>query len=555
MKKKGKKTWIIIGAVAVVVVVLFLALPMLMPRKMATAAYKTHTVAKEDFKVSIQGTGNIVSSNTQNIILKLSGEVQNLTIKDGDRVDAGQTLFTLYNETLEEQIESAEDNIKQQNISASKLKNQLSNYRFYAPIDGYVYNLKAAVGDDAASIAKAHGSICQVVPNDNIELVCTTSFAPLNVEHRGININQIVYIVKRFDPNSKPTEARIKSVSGNTFTVEAPAEYASVGTLTDVYFKNIITIYYKIGEGTTKFIEPVAVTGSGKISKIHVSENQQVKKGDLMFEFDATDVQKSLQSAGITIDGLKQTLEENRADFENNTVTAPISGIVSGLTVSEGTNAASGQTIAKVVDTSAQEIVIQVDELDIPKVKLGQEAIITVDALPNAEYKGTVTKIAEIGTVANSITTFDVTITVADTTGIKIGMSATAEIMVEQRAGIVTVPVDYIENFGDKKRVRVIPKGVDLKDPKTWKTTGKQDIPVPFEWREVTIGSANATETEILSGLAEGDVIAILDEGANNDNAMMFGGPPRAATPANRGNNTERPSNSGGDAEQTRQGG
>lgn len=534
MKKKGKKGLIIAVVIVVLVIAGFAAFIFLRPKTNRMGAYKTRTVAKEDFKVSIQGTGNIISSNTESIVLKQSGEVQNLTIKDGDRVNAGQVLFTLYNETLENQITTAEDNIKQQNISASKLKNTLGSYRFYSPIDGYVYNLKGAAGDDAASIAKAYGSICQVVPNANIQLVCTPVFHPNNIDHRGLVINQIVYLVPRYY-YEQITEARITGVSGTGFTVEAPASY-SVGILTDVFYDKIKTLYYKIGEGTTQFIAPVPVTGTGKISKVYVSENQQIKKGDLMFAFDSTDVQKSIQSSNLTIDSLKDTLEENRAEFADNTVVAPISGIVSGFTLNEGSNAASGQTVAKVIDTGAQEIVIQVDELDVPKVKIGQDTIITVDALPDREYKGTVSKIAEIGTVANSITTFDVTIKVADTTGIKIGMSATAEILVEQLTGVIAVPVNYIENFGSKKRVRVLPKGVDLKDPKTW-TGSDEGLPVPFEWREVTIGSANDSSMQILGGLKEGDVIAIVDDSATeNDNAMMFGPPRGATTKAAEGN-------------------
>ena len=181
MKKKGKKIWIILAAVAAVIVAGVLVLPMVFTQKTTTTGYKTTTIAAEDFKVSIQGTGSIESSNTKAIVMQQDGEVQNLTVKDGDVVTQGQNLCTLYNETLETQISDQEDNIKQQNISVSKLSNSLSSYKFYAPIDGYVYNLKAVVGDNASAIANAYGSICQIVPNEKIQLVCTTSFAPLNV--------------------------------------------------------------------------------------------------------------------------------------------------------------------------------------------------------------------------------------------------------------------------------------------------------------------------------------------------------------------------------------
>lgn len=525
MKKSGKKIIIVLSVLAVVAVAGVATASFFFPKQTVMAAYKTTTVAAADFTISIQGTGSIQSSNTKAVVMQQDGEVQNLAITDGAVVSPGQTLCTLYNETLETQIADQEDDIKQQNISVSKLKNSLGSYKFYAPIDGYVYNLKAAVGDSASAIANAYGSICQIVPNQKIQLVCTTSFAPLNVEHRNIDINQKVYLVPRFHANAVATEARISSVSGNTFTVEAPVSYSSAGTLTDVYFENTITIYYKIGEGTTQFIEPVSVTGSGVLSKIHVSENQQVQKGDLMFEFDAYEVQKSIQSSGITINGLQETLEKNKEKLADNAVVAEIGGTITGLTVTEGTNVNWGQTIATIVDTAAQEIVISVDELDIPKVSLAQKATLTIDALPEKEYEGTVTKIAEIGTVTNNITTFDVTIALNTTEGIKIGMSATAEILVEEIKGALFVPIDYIENFGNKKRIRVIPAGVNVNDSATWKSTDN-GISVPYEWREVTIGSTNSESSVITDGLTAGDVIAIIDETAATTTTgfSLFGG-------------------------------
>ena len=95
--------------------------------------------------------------------------------------------------------------------------------------------------------------------------------------------------------------------------------------------------------------------------------------------------QKSLQ--------LQQTIK----DTSGNTITAPISGTVMTLAVTEGDDLSPSSDIATISDYSALQVIVPVDELDISKIKLGQQATVTSAAIPNKAFKAVVSEIAQEG--------------------------------------------------------------------------------------------------------------------------------------------------------------
>jgi multidrug efflux pump subunit AcrA (membrane-fusion protein) len=136
----------------------------------------------------------------------------------------------------------------------------------------------------------------------------------------------------------------------------------------------------------------------------------------------------------------------------------------------------------------------EVDEVDIYKVKVGQEATIIVDALPNVELKGKVTFISPFGTQTTGIIEFPVTISLEPTeTELKGGLTATADIIVEKHENLLLIPNGAIKGSGKNYWVDVI---VDEKTQAT-------------EKRLVTLGAQNEKFTEVISGLKEGEKVIV----------------------------------------------
>ena len=139
------------------------------------------------------------------------------------------------------------------------------------------------------------------------------------------------------------------------------------------------------------------------------------------------------------------------------------------------------------------ELQISVDEIDIPSVKLNQRAIINVDALPDFEFEGEVTSIGLLPTVEAGLTSYDVTIglSVPENVELKVGMSATADIVITKRNDVLLVPSRAIKEDGQGNPVV------------------KVMIDDQIQEKAVVTGISDDIQTEIVSGLKEGDRVVI----------------------------------------------
>ena len=153
---------------------------------------------------------------------------------------------------------------------------------------------------------------------------------------------------------------------------------------------------------------------------------------------------------------------------------------------------------------------MNIDELDISKVKVGQEVTVTADAVQGQTFKGKVTKINMAGTTTNGVTTYPIEVQIEDTEGLLPGMNVSTEIIVNQVEDVVAIPVGAVVR-GDKVLVKT--GNTSTEDP---------TVPAGYEYVNVETGVSNDQYVEIKSGINEGDEIAyIFSASANMD---MYGG-------------------------------
>ena len=100
---------------------------------------------------------------------------------------------------------------------------------------------------------------------------------------------------------------------------------------------------------------------------------------------------------------------------------------------------------------TADTLSVDIDELDILSIEDGQTATVVLDALPDQVFEGTVTKISDAGTAQSGVTTYPVTITLADTgaSGIKAGMNATATISIATSENVLLIPLDALQESAE----------------------------------------------------------------------------------------------------------
>ncbi|MBN2463954.1 MAG: efflux RND transporter periplasmic adaptor subunit [Dehalococcoidia bacterium] len=207
---------------------------------------------------------------------------------------------------------------------------------------------------------------------------------------------------------------------------------------------------------------------------------------------------KALRAYNLNLQIAEQDLKRYKDELMKTEILAPFDGTIVDIGVKENDQLSafdySSKTAVYLVDTHTVEMDGVVDEIDIYKVKVGQEAIITVDALPDVELKGTVTFISPFGSRTTGVVEFPVTIALDPTeTELKGGLTATADIIVLKHENVLLIPNRSIKGSPGDYWVDVV------LDEKTMTT----------EKRQVELGAQNDRISEVISGLGEGERIIV----------------------------------------------
>jgi HlyD family secretion protein len=219
-----------------------------------------------------------------------------------------------------------------------------------------------------------------------------------------------------------------------------------------------------------------------------------------------------VKAAQLKVDADKATLDSIniRAPFTG-TVTDVISSVGDEVTSANVSSVTTSTPSFRIDDLTHLLIDVQVTEIDIDKIKVGQTANITLDAVANQTYNGVVTKVGPVGTVVSGVVNFDVTVELLNPDSqVKTGMTAAVNIITNQIDNILLVPNRAIRTTNGRSQIFLLQNGVA--------------VPV-----NIVVGATNDTQSEIRSGnVKEGDLV-ILNPPATTGGAaggirLPFGG-------------------------------
>lgn len=288
---------------------------------------------------------------------------------------------------------------------------------------------------------------------------------------------------------------------------------------------------------------------SGLVEELPIEQGDHIKKGDLIARLDQKDERAAVSQAqadyDIAVAELKKSQrehqrkdklytqqlisEEERDQIELNLaiargklvqattaferarerlsesiVRAPIDGVILQKYVEKGqiiasgiSNVSGGTPIVDIANMSSVYIQAGVDEIDIGKIQIGQMATIIADAYPQMRFNGKIVRIAPEAKIQDNVTLFDVIILVENQNRkLKSGMNTSIEITIVKKDDVLLVSnISLLPAESGQKNKKI--QSVMLKNGNI------------FEPREVTIGLSNFKETEVLSGLEEGDVLGV----------------------------------------------
>jgi HlyD family secretion protein len=209
-----------------------------------------------------------------------------------------------------------------------------------------------------------------------------------------------------------------------------------------------------------------------------------------------------LETALATLDQAKAARDAAQLKVSQGTLTAPFAGLltqVNGVpgqatlnaSASSGTTTTTTSVNFDIVDDSQFHIDVNVSESDAANVQVGQTATITLDSVPGAPLQGTVERINPVAVTTSNVTAFPVRITLAPTQApVRAGANATVQIVTARRTNVLEVPSRAVQTINGQRAVTVLFNGSTFLVP-------------------VTVGLTDGRNTEITSGVNEGDTVVL----------------------------------------------
>jgi RND family efflux transporter MFP subunit len=230
-----------------------------------------------------------------------------------------------------------------------------------------------------------------------------------------------------------------------------------------------------------------------EIAEINLDEPPPTVSEDVL-ELQVDIAKASWKTAKLSLEIAELSLESAELNLEKAVIVAPFDGVIADITITEGKDvsaAALSAPAVSLVDASEIEMRGFIDEIDIAIVNVGQAANITLDALPDEEVKGSVAFISPVGTTLAGIVVYDTTITLENPVDeLRDGMTATAEVIIERRDDVLFIPNRALHGTWENPWVLVL-------------------VDEQVEEREITLGLTNGINTEVLSGLEQGEKVVL----------------------------------------------
>ena len=296
-------------------------------------------------------------------------------------------------------------------------------------------------------------------------------------------------------------------------------DLASLYTTVTNQLQNVSTVKLKLSQaGTYLGTMSDVVGGSIATATQNITTTQQRAQSSIDNAQNAVaNIPFNLQTAQTSVDNANSAVATAKTNLDGAVLTAPAAGIVASIANQVGEFVSGGTTNnAFMVLTNTQSLVLHgtIGESDVAKLKLGQVANLTVDALSGQRMTGKVTSLDPVATIQQGVPVYGIDIAIdVPSSAVKAGMSASASVILASKQNVLTVPNTVIRTINGQRGVQV------LKDGEIVDTV-------------VTFGLSNDTVTEVVSGLNENDVVVIpqsraptASSGTNRGGAGGFGGP------------------------------
>ena len=460
-------------------------------------SYVQTTPEKRDLSNSLSGTGTLNPANTYNVKSLVAGKVLTSTIEEGDIVEEGTVLYTVDASDATTKAEQASITLQQAQRSYDKT---MDRQYVRAEVAGVVATLKVAKGDEVTS-----GQEVAVI-RDSSKMMLQLEFPAADVATFSVGQSAEVTLDGTFETLTGTVTAVTGTdalSTGNLLTRTVTITVRNAGGLTTAQaatatINGVSCIAAKCFEYQAE--RTLTTLAAGTVTAINVQEGGVVNKDDIVLQISGEDLTEAIQSAAETLRSAELNMDNLQEAMNNYTVTSPISGTIIEKNAKAGDALTAGADLCTIYDLSYLVMVINVDELQVSDVSVGQSVQVTADAVPDKTYTGTVTRVSMKGSSNGGTTTYPVTVRIDETEGLRPGMNANAEIVIAEAGNALAVPNAAIVRGGYVLVTKDSPSAANA-DPDMTAPEGYVYVPVK-------IGVSDDDYTQIISGVTGNDTVA-----------------------------------------------
>lgn len=511
-RKKSRKRLIAIISV-VLVIAIGVSYFYLRSRKMQPVSAGAYTLSKveyRDLKVSLTGTGTLEPADSYTVKTLTSGDILKADFEEGDVVEKDTLLYEIDSSNVATNIESAEIGLAESKKSYERKLEKLENLIIKAEESGTIISLDVEVGDTVQN-----GQTVAVIRNSSIMSI-TLPFGANDAKMFSVGQQASVILDGSFEV-LEGTVAKINGVdeilTGGMLVRQVTIDVINPGGIQKGHLAaGSVGGIDSIGSGTFTYKSESNMVAevSGEVQSVSVSEGDFVKENQTIIVLESSSLKDEIESAKNSLRKTELSLDNQYKSLDSYTIESPIGGTVIEKNYKKGDKAESGSTLCTIFDLSYLKMTLNIDELDISKVSVGQKVNIKSDSIEKKVYEGIVTRVNINGTTSNGTTTYPINIEIDETDGLLPGMNVDAEIVLQSYENVLVVPSEAVVRGN---RV-LVPS--DEENPNS-------DAPEGYKYVEVTTGVSDTDYIEIVSGLSEGHEVAIQNRVSNSNMNMMMG--------------------------------
>ena len=479
------------------------------PTKAADSAKEIVVEVKNgDIRFSVSGTSQFEPKDMQTITSPEAGTIKTMNLSRNKTVKSGDLLFEISSPAQETTLQKAQLALSQLQKDYSDLLTQAQAMTTRAPISGkltYAPNMDTAFQVNKSTKIATISDIATLTVTLAFTLEDAVQFQTgdtVDLLIDGFMLTKSGTITKigknpRADAKGgKLLDVEIKVINDNT--LDAGMKVKGNVLLNGRTAESFDLVALQSSKTVT-----VLANAAGIIETVNFKSGEMVVQGDILSTLTNDTLKDDLANKKTAIDQQNITISELQDKLGTLKVLAPFDGVFSTDFVNQRTNVlsnypvgakvASGVQFGGVASLGNMQLAIQVDELDLPNIKDKMKVEVKVDSITGRIFSGEVNQISTVGTTTNGVTFYTVVLSVPNANQLlKYGMTATAEILIQDKKNIVLLPIEALQQRQGKRFVSL-----------------KQADGTVKNNHEVKIGIRSKTHIEITEGLKDGDKVVI----------------------------------------------